>query len=102
MTTSPTWSIVHLEVHTDFEGHSNVVSAAHWTLKGAGGDQLSYGSQGLPLLVDTPFTAFDALTESQVLSWVHNSMGAEQVASLEASVAELVPAAVLLPLPWVA
>lgn len=102
MTASPTWSIVHMEVHADSEGHSNVVSAAHWTLKGADDDQSSYGSQGLPPVGDASFTAFDALTESQVLGWVHNAMGAEQVAACETSVAKLVPPAVALPLPWAA
>lgn len=102
MTASPTWSIVHMDVHADSEGRVNVVSTAHWTIKGTDGDyeQSSYGSQGLLPVGDAPFTAFDALTESQVLGWVHNAMGAERVADLEASVAKLAPPAPALSLPW--
>jgi hypothetical protein len=51
------------------------------------------------------FTPYADLTEDQVINWVQNAMGAEQVAAYEANVAEqindqIAPPVVTPPLPW--
>jgi hypothetical protein len=51
------------------------------------------------------YTPYDKLTQEQVVGWVKNSLGDEQVASLETSIANQIeqqinPTAVTPPLPW--
>ena len=53
----------------------------------------------------SPFTAFNSLTEAEVIGWLQSAMGTEQVAAVEAAldaqIAALVTPAVVTPaLPW--
>jgi len=64
-----------------------------------------YGSQGVTLDSGATFTPYDELTEAQVIGWVQDAMGAEQVAAYEANVAQQIenqinPPVVTPPLPW--
>jgi hypothetical protein len=68
---------------------SGCVSTAHWTASKTDGQHTasSYGSIGLPHKDhdDPDFVPYDQLTEAQVIAWVQDAMGAEQVAALEAN-----------------
>lgn len=107
MAVTYTWAVVQMDAYPEYDGETDVVFNVHWTLTGAesGYQSYLYGSQSVTLDSETPFTPFDDLTEEQVLGWVFDAMGAEQVASYEATaaaqVADLInPPVVTPPLPW--
>ena len=102
-----TWSVSQLDAYPEAEGHNDVVFSVHWTLNGVDGEHSGsvYGSQGVTLDPDAPFVPYASLTEAQVIGWVKDALGEEQVASLEANVAEQIadqvnPPVVHPALPW--
>ena len=87
----------------------DVVFNVHWTLTGeeAGFSGSVYGSQTVSLDPSAPFTPYANLTQTQVIGWVQDAMGPEQVAAYEKNVADQInqqvaPSVVTPPLPWVA
>ena len=102
-----TWSVVQLDCYPQEDGHDDVVFSVHWTLNGVDGEYAGsvYGSQGVTLDPSAPFVPYASLTEAQVIGWVKDALGEEQVASLEANVAEQIanqinPPVVQPALPW--
>jgi hypothetical protein len=107
MAVTNTWAVVQMDCYPEEDGETDVVFNVHWTLTGeeAGFIGSAYGSQTVTVDPDAPFTPYADLTETQVIGWVQSAMGAEQVASYEASVAEQInnqidPPVVTPPLPW--
>ena len=107
MAVTNTWAVVQLECYPEVDGETDVVFTVHWTLTGTDGTYTGYvyGSQGVSINPDEPFTPYDQLTEAQVIGWVQAAMGEEQVASYEANVAQQIedqinPPVVTPPLPW--
>ena len=102
-----TWAVQQMDAHPTYEGHTDVVSTVHWTLAGVDGEHTAgvYGSVGLTLDPEATYTPYADLTEAQVIGWVQDALGEEQVASYEANVAsqiaDLVSPPVVTPaLPW--
>jgi branched-subunit amino acid ABC-type transport system permease component len=96
-----------MDAYPEEDGETDVVFSVHWTLTGteAGFVGSVYGSQGVTVDPDAPFTPYADLTEAQVIGWVQDAMGAEQVAAYEANVAQqinnqIVPPVVTPQLPW--
>ena len=107
-----TWNVVGLQCYEDFGGYQDVVRTVHWRCEASGP-----GEDGLPATaqrtgsttvpvdevgVIEPFTAFDNLTEDQVLAWVWGRINVAEVDSGVRRDWQLVsrPAVVDLPLPW--
>jgi hypothetical protein len=89
-----TWNIIQTERETTNGG----VTTAHWTASdsetvGSGEDAVvhsgsNYGSVGLtPDHTDSDFTPYADLTESDVMTWVKDSLGADEVTRVEESIA---------------
>ena len=102
-----TWAVVQMDAYPEEDGEQDVVFNVHWTLTGTDGTYTGsvYGSQGVSIDPDAPFTPYDQLTEAQVIGWVQAAMGPEQVAAYEANVAQQIadqidPPVVTPPLPW--
>jgi hypothetical protein len=102
-----TWAVTQMDAYPERDGKTDVVFTVHWTLTGseAGFVGTAYGTQGVTVDPDAPFTPYADLTQEQVVGWVKAAMGAERVAELEAGVAnqineQIVPSAVTPPLPW--
>jgi hypothetical protein len=96
-----------MDCYPEEDGETDVVFTVHWTLTGTDGTYTGsvYGSQAITIDPAAPFTAYADLTEAQVIGWVQSAMGAEQVASYEANVANQIenqidPPIVTPPLPW--
>lgn len=107
MAITNTWSVVQMDAYPEYEGEPDVVFTVHWRLDGTDGTYAGsvYGSQGITLIEGATFTPYADLTEAQVIGWVQSAMGAEQVASYEANVAQQIedqidPTVVTPPLPW--
>jgi hypothetical protein len=107
-----TWQIEQLSCYPQEEGQTDVVFSVAWRVTGV--DDTSgtplygtiYGSQGLnPYTAKAPFTPYADLTQAQVIGWVQDAMGAEQVAAINASIEQQIenqvnPPIVNPPLPW--
>lgn len=102
-----TWSVVQMDAYPELNNEPDVVFNVHWTMTGTDGTYSGsvYGSQTLTLDPSAPFTPYDKLTQDQVVGWVKDAMGDEQVADYEANVAgqiadQIKPPVVTPPLPW--
>ena len=107
MAITNTWSVVSMDCYPELDGETDVVFTVHWTLNGTDGTYSGsvYGSVGVSIDPDAPFTPYADLTQAQVIGWVQDALGEEQVASYEANVAQqindqIVPPVVTPPLPW--
>jgi 3',5'-cyclic AMP phosphodiesterase CpdA len=107
MTITNTWAVVQMDAYPEQDGETDVVFNVHWTLAGTNGTYSGYvyGSQSVTVDPEAPFTPYADLTEEQVIGWVKDALGEEQVASLEANVAEQIanqvnPPVVTPALPW--
>jgi len=96
-----------MDCYPELDGETDVVFTCHWTLSGTDGAYAGsvYGSVGVSLDPDAPFVPYEDLTEAQVVSWVQDALGEEQVASYEANVEQQIaneknPPVVTPPLPW--
>ena len=102
-----TWNIVSLDCYPEQDGKTDVVFVAHWTLNGTDGEHTGgvYGSVGLTLDPEATYVPYADLTEAQVIGWVKEALGEEQVIAYEANVAQQIenqinPPVVTPPLPW--
>ena len=85
-----------------------VVYTAHWRVSKTDGDASAsvYGTISIPTKSpsDPDFIPYDQLTEAQVVQWVKDEMGANQVAAHEAAVQAKIDAQINPPtasgLPW--
>ena len=102
-----TWNVVQMDCYPEVDGEQDVVFTVHYTLNGVDGEYTGsvYGSVGVKLDDGAPFVPYADLTLDQVVGWVQDALGAEQVASMEANVAQQIanqinPPVVTPPLPW--
>jgi hypothetical protein len=96
-----------MQAYPELDGEQDVVFTVHWTLNGTDGTYNGsvYGSAGVTLDEGSAFTPYASLTQAQVVGWVQDALGEEQVASYEANVAQQIsnqidPPVVTPPLPW--
>lgn len=84
-----TWSVTEAPNYAMHEGHENVVYAVFWKATASDGDDEASdsGCIGLPLPTGK-FTPFDKLTHDQVVGWAKAALGADEVARIEANLAE--------------
>lgn len=107
MAITNTWAVVQMDAYPELDGETDVVFTVHWTLNGTDGTYNGsvYGSVGVSTSTSGAFTPYEDLTETQVIGWVQDALGEEQVASYEANVAQQIndqvdPPVVTPPLPW--
>lgn len=107
MAITNTWNIVQMDAYPEYEGNADVVFTVHWTLDAAEEEYAGsvYGSVSLTLDPEATYVPYADLTEAQVIGWVQNALGEEQVAAYEASAAKQIadqinPPVVRPALPW--
>jgi len=90
------------------EGQTDVVFNVHWRVNATDGtyNATSYGTVGVTYEAGTPYTPYANLTQSQVVGWVQDAMGPEQVSNIETGLAtnianQVNPPVVSPALPWV-
>jgi hypothetical protein len=89
------WSCRTVDVYPTEGEYTDVVYNVHWIVTGTS-DQVdpegnaytatSIGTQVLDTSTITDFIPFADLTNAEAVQWTQNAMGAEQVASIEASI----------------
>ena len=78
-----TWTIAQLDRQTS----DGLVTTAHWTVNAVDGDCSagSYGTVGFER--GATFTAYDSLTEAQVIAWVKDKLDVAEIeAGLQAQI----------------
>ena len=105
MAITNTWGIVQLDAYPEKDGLTDVVFTVHWNLTGDDGEGhtgYAYGSVGVTLDPETPYTPFAQLTQDEVLGWVWETVNKDETeASVTAQVKNLAnPPVVQPPLPW--
>ena len=107
--TTYTWSILQMSVLPVLDGQADVVVSAQWNILGQDQEYIYNlaGWENFTLKQGEGFTPYDQLTEAQVIGWVQDTMGENQVSSLEASVQGSLDALINppvvpqdIPLPW--
>ena len=101
------WTVAQMDAYPDFAGNADVVFAVHWRMDGTDGKHSAgvYGAAMLTLDPEGSFTPYEKLTEDQVIGWVKDALGKEQVVAYEESVANQIdaivnPPVISPPLPW--
>jgi hypothetical protein len=89
------WNCRTVDTYPTHAGESDVVYNVHWRVTGtsdqvdANGSPYSatnIGTQSLNTEDLSNFTAFDTVVHSDVVGWVKEAMGEDQVASIEESI----------------
>ena len=103
------WVIEAMNCKPQEDGQTDVVITVHWRQNATDGtyNATVYGTVGLTYTPGSPFTPYADLTQDQVIGWVQDALGQDQVISLEANVAaqieaQINPPVVTPPLPWAA
>jgi hypothetical protein len=98
------WNIVQLNAYPEKDGLVNCVFTCHWDCTGVDGDYSGrvYGSCGVTLDPEAPYTAYADLTKDQVLGWIWASVDKDETeASVQAQIDEKKnPTVVTPPLPF--
>ena len=115
MAITNTWAVQQMDCYPEVDGETDVVFTVHWTLTGSESTVVDginkvyvgnvYGSQAVAVDPEATFTPYADLTQEQVIGWVKNAMGEEQVTVYEQNVTEqinnqIAPPVVTPPLPW--
>jgi hypothetical protein len=107
MANTYTWVIAQLDCYPQQDDHTDVVFVVHWRRQATDGTHTVeiYGSQGVTLDPEAPFTPYEDLTFDQVVGWLEEAFGpallAAQVAALDKQIEDQInPPVVVLPLPW--
>ena len=102
-----TWSIDSLNCFPSLNNENNVVNKVNWRVSATDETYFvnAYGEQALLSKTSGDFIPYVDLTEIIVIDWVKESLGADQVASIQTSLdnqitALIKPPIVTLPLPW--
>lgn len=107
MAITNTWSVQQIECYPEYEGIADVVFTVHWTLTGTDGENAGsvYGSTGISFDPESVYTPYANLTPGQVIGWVQDALGEEQVAMYEANLVTQInnkinPPVITPHLPW--
>jgi len=92
-----TWKIAQLDRQTV----DGLVTTAHWRVDAVDGEHIagSYGTVGFER--GTSFTAYESLTEAQVIAWVKDKLEVAEIeASLTAQIAAQKAPTTAVGVPW--
>jgi hypothetical protein len=99
------WNIPQMDCYPEKEGLTDVVFMVYWQCSGVDGNYSSsvYGTCGVSLNTDVPYTPYAQLTEAQVLGWVWgNGVNKDETeAKIQDQIEALQnPPVVSPPIPW--
>ena len=103
-----TWTIEQMQCFPSVDGKQNVVYVVNWLLTATQGEHTVqiYNTTNLEYTPGSPYTEYDKLTHEQVLGWVKNALGNDQVQAYEVEADEALakkaaPQVATPGLPWV-
>ena len=85
-----TWTISQLDRHPSKDGLDDVVFCAHWRANDSDAEHKGrvYGTALFGDPDPDSFTAYADITEADAIAWTKAALGDEEVASIEASIAQ--------------
>lgn len=102
-----TWTVNSMLVKPQADGYTDVVYIVNWVASDTDGvnEARRGGKTEVPLPAGGNFIPYDQLTEAQVIGWVKEVLGPEQVAAIEADLNFQIvymqqPPVISPPLPW--
>ena len=102
--TNYTWTISSMETAPSEDGLTDVVKTIHWRYKGVDGDYQAevYSSFACASPSSTDFTAYEDLTEVDVIGWLEAGIDVDAMKeNIDSQIENLKnPPIVSLPLPW--
>ena len=92
------WNCRTVDAYVEQNAEADVVYNVHWIVSGVSDAQdpnspdpsyqaTSIGTQALDTSAIVNFIPFDQVTNTEVVAWTQEAMGAEQVAAIEAGIA---------------
>lgn len=103
MANTYTWTINSMDTVPNLDGNKNFVVTVHWTCTGTDGKNTRSlaGAAGFAPKEGKTYENYSSLTQDQVISWVHDFLGDERMAEVEADItSQLSMVAAPQPLPW--
>lgn len=103
-----TWTVESMQTAPQEDGLPEVVKRVFWLCTATDGvNESRLGGKTEVPLSTASFTPYDQLTQAQVIGWVQDVLGPQEVARIEASLQQQLadmanPPIVDLPLPWAA
>lgn len=101
------WVIENMACHAQKEGQSDVVMTVAWRLNGTDGENSGtvFGSVNLEYKRGHDYIPYEDLTKEQVINWVKNSLGDNEIMQYEALISRKIedakaPKVVVKKLPW--
>ena len=101
------WVIEQMDAYPEKEGRSDVVFNVHWRVNANDGNYnaTGYGTVGVQLDPASEFIPYANLTQDEVVGWVKEALGVEQVTQIETGLSGQIanlqnPPVVTNPLPW--
>ena len=92
-----TWKIAQLDRQTS----DGLVTTAHYTVNAVDGEHTAGSYRTVGFERGTSFTAYDSLTEAQVIAWVKDKLDVEAIeSSLAAQIASLKNPVTATGTPW--
>lgn len=101
------WIIEQIQTYPEMNNYNDVVFNVCWRLNATDGDYSvnSHGYVGIQFDTTKSFTPYSNLTEIEVIEWVKNALGEQEVSDIKNSLAEqindlITPTTSIAPLPW--
>lgn len=105
--TQPQFNVSQLDCYPELDNETDIVFQVHWDCTATEGEYSGrvYGTVGVTLDSEAPFTPYNQLTKDQVVGWVKDALGAETVVATEAAVLQQIedqknPKVISPALPW--
>jgi hypothetical protein len=106
MANTYTWTVNSMVSYPQAEGLTDVVCTVNWACNGTDGtyNGALVGSTGVKLDPNAPYTPYADLTQEQVIGWVKEVLGPDQVLATQNDVAAQIAnnyyMPTVLPNPW--
>jgi hypothetical protein len=106
MANTYTWTVNNMVSYPQAEGYTDVVVTINWSCNGTDGTYYGalVGKTDVKLDPNAPYTPYANLTEEQVVSWVWETIGPNQVTATQNAVAQQIAnnyyTPTILPNPW--
>jgi hypothetical protein len=84
------WSIKSMVVNPQIDGKENVVVQVNWLAELKQNNCAAQTSGCQQMTLGESFTSYENLTENQVIDWVKESLGNDQVANIEADLMQII------------
>tara|TARA_Y100000401_G_scaffold17101_1_gene11576 strand:+ start:4657 stop:4971 length:315 start_codon:yes stop_codon:yes gene_type:complete len=84
-----TWNVISYDGEKTVGSLSDVLTTLHWTASDSDGEHIgdSYGSVNLEAADAGSFIALASVTKDDLIAWVKNILGADEVTEIETRIA---------------